>query len=58
MLFVANFDFTQVIALAVNNRKLKLPENADELHENNASKDFAAKKLSRTSQFSYVLLLI
>ncbi|XP_076901429.1 protein NRT1/ PTR FAMILY 4.5-like [Bidens hawaiensis] len=42
----------RVIALAFNNRKVKLPENHEELHENNTNK--GGKKLTHTSQFSWL----
>ncbi|KAI3694977.1 hypothetical protein L1987_77963 [Smallanthus sonchifolius] len=44
----------RVIVLAINNRKVKLPENPEELHENNTNKAFPGKKLTRTSQFSWL----
>ncbi|KAL8254979.1 hypothetical protein R6Q59_033200 [Mikania micrantha] len=44
---------SRVIGLAVKNRNVKLPENNEELHEK-TNKAFAGKKLTRTSQFSWL----
>ncbi|KAI7753113.1 hypothetical protein M8C21_004980 [Ambrosia artemisiifolia] len=44
----------RVIALAIRNRKVKLPENSEELYENDTNKSFTGKKLTRTRQFSWL----
>ncbi|KAI7755585.1 hypothetical protein M8C21_015386 [Ambrosia artemisiifolia] len=44
----------RVIALAIRNRKVKLPENSEELYENDTNKSFTGKKLTRTKQFSWL----
>nr|XP_043622671.1 protein NRT1/ PTR FAMILY 4.5-like [Erigeron canadensis] len=44
----------RVIAGAVNNRKLKLPENPEELHESSPKKGWTQKKLTRTRQFTWL----
>ncbi|KAJ0780964.1 putative proton-dependent oligopeptide transporter family, MFS transporter superfamily [Helianthus annuus] len=44
----------RVIALAISNRKVKLPENPEELYENDTNKDFTGRKLTRTRQFSWL----
>ncbi|KAI3770598.1 hypothetical protein L6452_01738 [Arctium lappa] len=44
----------QVIVAAVNHRKLKLPENPEELHESSTNKGLREQKLTRTSQFTWL----
>lgn len=43
----------QVILLAVKNRKLKLPEDSEELHEIRTN-EAIGRKLTHTSQLTYV----
>ncbi|XP_024965961.1 protein NRT1/ PTR FAMILY 4.5-like [Cynara cardunculus var. scolymus] len=44
----------QVIVAAVNHRKLKLPENPEELHESSTNNGLREQKLTRTSQFTWL----
>ncbi|KAI3752422.1 hypothetical protein L2E82_24454 [Cichorium intybus] len=44
----------QVFVVSVNNRKLKLPENPEELHESTRNEALIGKKLSRTGQFTWL----
>ncbi|KAL4556346.1 hypothetical protein LXL04_038995 [Taraxacum kok-saghyz] len=43
-----------VLVLSVNNRKLKVPENSEELHESSRIEASIGKKLSRTPQFTWL----
>lgn len=44
----------RVFVVAMKNRKLKLPENTDELHESSRKEAFLGKKLSRTGEFTWL----